>query len=151
MLSLIILILSLIILTLLDEDKSFQILFWCGGLLIGTAMIFNSNDASIWKKEQDIVSLDYANSINGRFFLGSGSVEGIRHYYVYVQEGNLFKLISLNAEQTYLEETSEAPSIWKLKCDEEKQRVIWRIDLCGGEKTVLKIPKNSIIKEFKPN
>lgn len=151
MLTILIVIIILNIIRPLIDNGLILLLIVIGSLILVGTMITNFDRATIWNKEYDIISLDYSNSLSGNFFLGSGSIDGKRLYYVYTKEGNLFKLISLDAERTYLEESEEIPSVWKLSCDEDKHRILWKIDSCVEEKVVLKIPKNSIIKEFRPN
>lgn len=134
-----------------QDDHPWCMLGFICFLAFSLYTIFTRVPSTVWSKRQDIVSLDYSDSISGRFFLGSGSINGERLYYAYTKEGNLFKLISLNAERTYLEETEEVPSVWDFGCDKDSLRMAWFMDICQDEKTVLKIPKNSIIKDFRPN
>jgi hypothetical protein len=136
---------------LFQDDHPWYMLGLICFLAFSLYTIFTVVPSTIWSKRQDIVSLDYSDSISGPFFLGSGSISGERLYYAYTKEGNLYKLISLNAERTYLEESDETPSVWDFGCNEDSLRMAWFMDICQGEKTVLKIPKNSIIKDFKPN
>lgn len=104
----------------------------------------------------NIVSLRNDESIQGRFILGSGFIDNKQIYYTYYQysDNNEYKQYELDAHKTIIQEIdNEPPQMIAYGRDLSNYNRFWC--LIKPEENVsqyqLKVPKGTIIKEFKVN
>lgn len=115
-----------------------------------------------WQKyrgETEIISLSNSTTLSGEFFLGTGSVDGRKMYYYYVDTDKGAINRRLPATDTYVEEAdksvqpkivrvwyeSEANYIWYFPTDPEK------VESLDGPYTQIIVPEGSIKRQYNPN
>lgn len=109
-------------------------------------------EPSIEKIKDYPYTMNFSDNGEGKFALGYGSVEGKRNYFYYVKQGQYFKLEKVDAEVSLIEESDDKPAIIEYECNEEKLRAwLFKIESCGFRSTIVRIPKGSIIQEFRVN
>lgn len=98
------------------------------------------------------------NSLNGKFTIGRGYVSGksevVYYYYVEKEYGKILE--SIDAKDTYIEESDEIEPCIKYiytrtYTQEDAPEGIERVDYKRREATVLVVPKNTIQVEYKTN
>lgn len=115
-----------------------------------------------WQKirtETEIISLSNSTNLSGDFFLGTGSVEGRKMYYYYVdtEKGAINR--RLEAKDIYVEEANSSvqPKVVKVRY-ESKADYVWYIPTDPEEMapldepyTQIIVPKGSIKRQYNPN
>lgn len=99
-----------------------------------------------------LYSIKVDNEIRGSFFLGTGSVDGVRYYYGYVENGRGgFILHKFEASETSIFEKDAIPSVEWQTVHYKTPWWISPFNLTSYKETKrdLIVPKNTIIKEFK--
>lgn len=97
-------------------------------------------------------TLNFSDNAEGTFRLGYGTLEGRRNYFYYIKQGEYFKLEKVDAENSLIEESDEKPAIIQYECNREELKTwIFKLESCGFRPTIVRIPKGSIIQEFRVN
>jgi glutamine cyclotransferase len=101
----------------------------------------------------EIISLQGNTSVSGSFFLGTGSFEGEKVYYYYIQTQRGAISRKVDADETYVKETSTAtPTIKKVRYKDKGS--LWHFTIPPDtldEYNQVTIPEGSIKREYKPN
>ena len=101
----------------------------------------------------EIISLQSNTSVSGNFFLGTGSFEGEKVYYYYIQTERGAISRKVDADETYVKETSTAtPTIKKVRYKDKGS--LWHFTIRPDtldEYNQVTIPEGSIKREYKPN
>lgn len=101
-----------------------------------------------------IYSVEDVNSINGKFVIGTGSVDQDIVYYYYVQEKEGFKLEHINSNDAYVVESDRKPAIETIEKDPvyTKHWIGEIVGLPPMQPSVtyyrLIVPKNTVKKVF---
>ncbi len=105
--------------------------------------------------EQSIVRIETLSdnsATRGRFFLGSGNVDGNMVYVFYVKEGNdIFSMVQISHEKAKIKYTTSKPIVNIYKITETKGALInyMAIDWDLGDQTYLiEVPKGSIQNNY---
>lgn len=112
-----------------------------------------------YRSETEIISLSNSSEISGKFFLGTGSVEGEKMYYYYTDTNKGAINRRLPARDTYVEEADSSVQpkvvevwyepntnyIWYIPKDPEDMKSL------EGPYTQIVIPEGSIKHQYKPN
>ena len=104
------------------------------------------------KKVTPIYSLTINGFSEGSFILGGGSIDGVEYYCAFKKvEGELYDRIKVEAEKSFIKETYETPCI-EYHVEVPVNHYPWYL---GGPyafsnyRYLIKIPKNSIIRDFR--
>ena len=124
------------------------LLFFIGVLLIGgRALIwFGMSPVNNVEEASYIVSVKSGTETSGSLFLGSGNFGGTQYFYVYLQDGNGYRLYKFTASNTTVYEVD-----YLVKPYLERHYKTTRLgDLCPQtDHYNLYVPKGTIIREFK--
>lgn len=143
----------------------FSFMFGAMGLMIGcmaalVAGLFLTSPEHFEEKtvSNRLVSLNSQISVSGNFFLGTGSVSGVKTYYYFVDTPKGVNSRSVSASNSYIVETdSVEPKIVKHNYQLSQPSSIWTsiyIPLAFISPTDynrLYIPEGSIKHQYKPN
>ena len=106
--------------------------------IIGAVGLGERYRASYNNYKYNIVSLERDSSIEGRFCLGSGYIEGSQYYYFYTETSKGLHLEKLSHKYTFLVETDEyTPSVYD-----------WKEPNCWNHYFTIYCPVGTIVKEF---
>lgn len=106
--------------------------------IIGAVGLGERYRASYNNHKYNIVSLERDYSVEGRFCLGSGYIEGSQYYYFYTETSRGLHLEKLSHEYTFLVETDEyTPSVYD-----------WKESNCWKHYFTIYCPVGTIVKEF---
>ena len=101
-----------------------------------------------------IYSLHDFNTVEGRFFLGSGTIGGVSKYTMYVDandEGGL-KQLQIRADRvTIYRDGGDSPyvvTIQRCKINKKTGEVVGTISVYGYPKYDLHVPSNTIVEEY---
>jgi hypothetical protein len=107
------------------------------------------------KSETKIVSLQSNTSVSGSFFLGTGSFEGKKVYYYYVETKRGAISRKVDADETYVKEVPEPTNPRIVKVRHKKSWSPWHFTIKAAveleDYNQVIIPEGSIKHEFKPN
>lgn len=116
------------------------------GFIIALALPMNTE---INKYEYEIEALQDSNSVNGSFFLGSGSFNGEMKYVFYYKIKNRFKLAQVDYDNTSIEYTDETPIAERYKEEADKSTInLFALDVCLKDDWVMKVPKGAIKNNY---
>ena len=106
--------------------------------IIGAVGLSERYRASYNNHKYNIVSLERDSSVEGRFCLGSGYIEGSQYYYFYTETSKGLHLEKLSHEYTFLVETDEyTPSVYD-----------WKESNCWNHYFTIYCPVGTVVKEF---
>ena len=106
--------------------------------IIGGVGLGKRYRASYNNHKYNIVSLERDSSVEGRFCLGSGYVEGHQYYYFHIETQKGLHLEKLSHEYTFLVETDEyTPSVYD-----------WKEPNCWEHYFTIYCPVGTVMKEF---
>ena len=145
-----------------DERDNIDILFsWFLLLIVGLAFslaialgirAIDSNKIEYYKKTCNIYSLKSSSEINGKFILGSGTIEQEEYYYYYYMTSNGYSRGKREVRFSYIvEDSSTKPHVEQLYEKYSSKSGLFKFP--DSEKTKYKIivPKGTIVSTFKLN
>jgi hypothetical protein len=145
-----------------SEDSDRIIAFLAGSFLtILTSILFSFIFLAFPKEvdrvdyKEDLFSLKMEGAIEGRFYLGTGSLNGVRRYYYYLKDSEGF--LRLYSEPYYdvrLKEQSGQPYIHYQIIEKRPSSLLvpsFVPSTFERTKTNMYIPEGSVITKFDPN
>ena len=122
--------------------------------LIGSIVYINiteENEKRVYIRQEDIeiYSLDILNGANGRFILGSGTIESKPIYYYYVKDKDgLYEMQHISADTIKIKQDNESkPHIEHYKTKDWE--TFWLAN--NRQKYIIIIPENSIQERYNGN
>lgn len=108
-----------------------------------------SVDPQIW----NIASAVRGKDVNGSFFLGTGSIDSVDQYYVYLKTPKGLLLQRFDTRNTYVVETNDTPTYERddHMCKFPVADFMWGGDHTTwyyGQTGTLHVPKNTVLKRF---
>lgn len=119
----------------------------CVGLLVATIVV--PAETTTCKNTLKIVNLQDGNSLNGRFYLGSGYVgSSMKYSFYYEQSDGNYKLMQIDADLTTIK-ISDTPQITSyVKCYTDSRINDWVIKINYHTYYIIEVPKGSIKENF---
>lgn len=101
-----------------------------------------------------IISISRQSHLSGSFVLGTGGVNTVERYYVYIEKSLGYKLVSFNTNHTYIVETDGQPRLERTdwECEQTLNNFLWYpyhgVRYNYGREEQLYVPKNTILRKF---
>ena len=102
------------------------------------------------KETKELYALQYDSEINGRFFLGCGSIDE-EMYYVYIvkeNRGKQIQTLEIDANNIYLNDNTDTPTLDIYSEDFKYEWMYWFAAPKMGYEYVFNIPSGSIDYEY---
>ena len=102
------------------------------------------------KETKELYTLQYGSEINGRFFLGCGSIDE-EMYYVYIvkeDRGKQIQTLEIDANNIYLNDNTDTPTLDIYSKDFKYEWMYWFAAPTMGYEYVFNIPSGSIDYEY---
>jgi len=118
--------------------------------LIFCSVVWGVSPTKIVEEHFPIVSIDRSDSVTGNFFLGSGSVNGVPHYFYYIKSGdNSYYLWQYPASGTrVIEDSSKEAGVYSTA--RYTMYPEWFSQPGRAESDIrFIVPKGTIIREYK--
>lgn len=124
------------------------------GVIVGyiTIMIIIDNVKTIEIQEPHcyLYNLQDNSQVNGNFILGTGRIQETQYFVFYVKDKYGFKFTKLESSICRIQETEGKPHLVRVKRILEKpNRLLKGIDLKQDVEWIFKVPKNTVVREFK--
>ncbi|MEN2765755.1 hypothetical protein [Ornithinibacillus xuwenensis] len=141
----------------LGDKLIYSILCSLGGLCIGVfvylgymgLVIYLFDTESVKYDEKQVYALQDNNSINGNFFLGSGSVEGEMKYYYMIETGRGLQMQSASANHSFINETdNDTPKVELYKEEFKNDFIQWLSPAWYITEYEFTIPIDSVKQNF---
>jgi len=108
-------------------------------MAIGFVLLFGLSSCEDKIGSYNIYSIGRETSIEGSFFLGSGSLDSVSYFIAWKQYGEGFKLIKANQDNSVIYEDNSV-----------KPHIIYKINAFSGVTYYdIYVPTGTILKEFK--
>lgn len=137
-------------------DKMLESIF--SGIIIGlavgyiTILIIRDNVKTIEVQNPYcyLYNLQDESQVNGKFTLGTGRIQEKQYFVFYIKDKYGFKFSKLDASYCRIQETDGKPHLVRVKRILEKPNFLLNnIVLPQEVEWVFKVPKNTVIREFK--
>lgn len=117
------------------------------GLIVAIALPMNTYDKH---SSLNIATLQDGNSVSGKFFLGSGQIEGKMKYIFYYEENGMYRMMQLNYDVVQIKYSDEKPKVNITQNYPTKAFINnFAIDMDCFDKTyIIEVPKGTIKSNY---
>lgn len=121
---------------------------FCGSMIVGCVMSTDANTEYMLENSQALVALKDNNTISGRFFLGSGSINSTQYYYYAAENERGIKVDKVATSKCYIQYANSDYRIeWYEPVFKDKWRNWFAVQM-KDQYCIVYIPDGSITEEF---